>query len=393
MKRIRLAARRKTVGLSQEALAEQLGVDVSTVRRWEYGERQPQPWQRPNLAAALKVSVEELDLLLMRADLPQPSLAFGSFAFHQTQPAEPADDLSVMQSLRLADRQAGGGQLYATVTGYLQHTVAPRLFGIQPPGHDDRIFAAAAGLSEMAGWMAHDASRDDTAQRHFHRALSLAIAARDLQLGGHILASLSHLSYARKQPAQAVLHARRGREHLGPSQAACVVGARLSAMEARGHAVMGDEQQCTEHLRRAESALRAGPDDDRSSWVSDFDAASLAAEAARCFHDLGRIEAAQRWAEQVVTLRTADRPRSRAYAQVLLASILIAQRRIDEAAAIGREVLEATRSVSSFPVLQQLSGLAAPLYEHRSNHYVAAFLELLQQELATRWRKRGIAGS
>lgn len=68
MKRIRLAARRKTVGLSQEALAEQLGVDVSTVRRWEYGEREPQPWQRPNLATALKVTLEDLDELLLLGD-------------------------------------------------------------------------------------------------------------------------------------------------------------------------------------------------------------------------------------------------------------------------------------------------------------------------------------
>jgi transcriptional regulator with XRE-family HTH domain len=392
MKRIRLAARRKTVGLSQEALAEKLEVDVSTVRRWEYGEREPQPWHRPRLAATLMVSLDELDLLLTAND-PQPSHTLGPFPFHQTQSAEPGDDLSVMQSLRLADRQAGGGQLYATITGYLQHTVAPRLFGTHPLGHDEQLFAAAAGLTEMAGWMAHDANRDEAAQRHFHGALGLATTADDPQLESHILASLSHLSYARKQPAQAVLHARRGRQRLELRQTACVVRARLSAMEARGHAIMGDEQQCTEHLRQAESVLQAGPDDDRSSWVSDFDAASLAAEAARCFHDLGRLDAARRRAQEVVTLRPADRPRSRAYAQLLLASVLIAQRKIDEAAAIGGAVLDTTRNVSSFPVLQQLSELGAVLSEHRTNRDVAAFLELLQQELATRKRKRGIASS
>jgi transcriptional regulator with XRE-family HTH domain len=68
MKRTRLMRRRRTVGLSQEALAEQLGVDVSSVRRWEYGQRLPQPWQRPNLATALKISVEQLAILLGDAD-------------------------------------------------------------------------------------------------------------------------------------------------------------------------------------------------------------------------------------------------------------------------------------------------------------------------------------
>ncbi len=68
MKRTRLMRRRRNVGLSQEALAEQLGADVSTVRRWEAGTCLPQPWQRPNLATALKVSVDQLATLLGEAD-------------------------------------------------------------------------------------------------------------------------------------------------------------------------------------------------------------------------------------------------------------------------------------------------------------------------------------
>jgi len=64
MKRTRLAQRRRTVGMSQEALAEQLGVDRTTIIRWESGRSGPQPWHRPNLAMALKVSVEQLAGLL-----------------------------------------------------------------------------------------------------------------------------------------------------------------------------------------------------------------------------------------------------------------------------------------------------------------------------------------
>src|SRR2546430_4236856 len=63
-KRRRLAERRKAVGLSQEGLAEVMGVDRSTVVRWERADTEPQPWHRPKLARALKVSVEELAALL-----------------------------------------------------------------------------------------------------------------------------------------------------------------------------------------------------------------------------------------------------------------------------------------------------------------------------------------
>lgn len=79
-KRHRLAQRRKMVGFTQEGLAQQLGIDPTTVRRWESGETEggPQPWVRPKLAQYLQVSVEELEELLSEdIDVPdnrEPSL-------------------------------------------------------------------------------------------------------------------------------------------------------------------------------------------------------------------------------------------------------------------------------------------------------------------------------
>lgn len=72
-KRHRLAQRRKTAGFTQEGLAERLGVDSKTVRRWESGETEdgPQPWLRPKLAHYLQVSTEQLDELL-REDPDNP---------------------------------------------------------------------------------------------------------------------------------------------------------------------------------------------------------------------------------------------------------------------------------------------------------------------------------
>ncbi len=64
VKRRVLAERRKVVGYSQERLALELGVERSTVMRWEAGETTPQPWCRPRLAQALDVSVDELNVML-----------------------------------------------------------------------------------------------------------------------------------------------------------------------------------------------------------------------------------------------------------------------------------------------------------------------------------------
>lgn len=51
----RPAERRKAAGLIQQALAEELGVERSTVVRWKRGETGPAPWTRLKLAKALRI--------------------------------------------------------------------------------------------------------------------------------------------------------------------------------------------------------------------------------------------------------------------------------------------------------------------------------------------------
>src|SRR5688572_755434 len=63
-RRDRLSARRNAVGLSQVGLANMVGVNRSTVFRWESGDTDPRPWQRPELARALRITVNELDQIL-----------------------------------------------------------------------------------------------------------------------------------------------------------------------------------------------------------------------------------------------------------------------------------------------------------------------------------------
>jgi transcriptional regulator with XRE-family HTH domain len=63
-KRPDLAQRRRVLGITQEQLGQLVGVDRTTVGRWESGESTPLPWQRPKVAVALEVSLEELDQIL-----------------------------------------------------------------------------------------------------------------------------------------------------------------------------------------------------------------------------------------------------------------------------------------------------------------------------------------
>lgn len=104
IRRDALAARREALGFTQEAFAHQLGVELSTVGRWERGTLTPQPWRRQHLAMALKVSLEDLDRLLSR-----PQTVAGSSLVTRR---EVMIDAAVLTSSVVADRVAsiGGDQ-------------------------------------------------------------------------------------------------------------------------------------------------------------------------------------------------------------------------------------------------------------------------------------------
>ncbi|HEY8525523.1 MAG TPA: helix-turn-helix transcriptional regulator [Acidimicrobiales bacterium] len=64
MRRQKLAEARKKAGKSQEQVAHELGLDRTTIGKWERGESTPHPQQRPRYADALGISLHELDQML-----------------------------------------------------------------------------------------------------------------------------------------------------------------------------------------------------------------------------------------------------------------------------------------------------------------------------------------
>jgi hypothetical protein len=293
-------------------------------------------------------------------------------------------DAEAMNAFRTADRQVGGGHLYGTVVHYLRTEVAPRLFGGTLDDGGLLTFSAAAALTDMAGWMAHDADRNLLAHQHFQRALALASIGADCQLRVHILAGMSHLALHLGDPDEAMQLAGAGTAKLKEGPANPELAARLVALEARGRAARGESAACVRLLLQAEQILDAALPAERSTWISRFDEASLASEAARCMRQLGQLVPARREAERVVGLRSGDRTRSRAFGQLILAQVLIEERDLDEASAVGRDVLDGTRALGSFLVVRQLQRLRELLAADRSAPAVAEFLGYLDEELRRR---------
>jgi Helix-turn-helix domain len=162
-----LRAARDRSGLTHTQFAALLGRSIGrpelspgTIRAWESGAIPPPievleaaqrltPQAPPaSPAAALDGTNEPAAHLFLT---PPPAAFTG-----------PATIETVMQAFRDADRQVGGGYVYGAVVRYLEHEIGPQLFG----GTSD-VFCAAAALTEMAGWMAHDAGDDALAGAHF----------------------------------------------------------------------------------------------------------------------------------------------------------------------------------------------------------------------------------
>ncbi|MGH8933657.1 MAG: hypothetical protein ACRDZO_24255 [Egibacteraceae bacterium] len=197
---------------------------------------------------------------------------------------------------------------------------------------------------------------------------------------------MSHLAHHVGEPTRAIQLARRGQETLreGPPQPA--LEAQLLAAEARGFAALPRADKCRQLLAGAERALGGTPVEEPSEWVGSFDHGSLATDIARCMRQLGDLSETKRQAERIIALRPADRTRSRAFGQLILVTVLIAQGKPDEACAVARDVLDATRSLGSGLVIQQLLDLRPRLGPYAADPVVADFLVCLEETLRERLR-------
>lgn len=160
----------------------------------------------------------------------------------------------------------------------------------------------------------------------------------------------------------------------------------LLAMEARGLAALPQAEPagCGKALLRAEQALDENQPEPPSPWISRFDEGSLASKAARCLRRLGQYEAAARQAQRIIEVRPSSHARSRAFGQLLLANVLVAQGEPEAACIAGQQALDATQSLSSYLVAQQLRELAKLLKPYQASQVVAAYLMAVHHALRER---------
>ncbi|WP_306366450.1 helix-turn-helix domain-containing protein [Nocardiopsis sp. CC223A] len=370
--------------LSQEALARMCGVAQSTIARAEAGhgltDRRKAIEALRGLGAPLKTEGPHLPQprAISSTESPTPKADIGTEAGVDGSAALGSLWRNVVEgttaeavtAFRLADRRAGGGHLYTLVMRYLSSRVGPAL--VSESG-TPTTFIAAAGLTEMAGWMAHDAGRDDVAANHFQRALNLARAGEAGSLTAQIWASRAHLALHRDDTENALLAAEQAWRQLDGTEDTALRG-RALAMLTRAHAARGDATTARTFLRQGEHLLSVPISPPASEWTSPFDLASLASEAARSMCDLDDHTAAVEHAHHALNLRSPERVRARVLASLTLARALIGHHKVDEAASLVAEAGTAIAEVGSAVASARFQEVRAALASYRNVPAVATVL-------------------
>ena len=280
--------------------------------------------------------------------------------------------------LRL-DNLFGGGRARPTVIRYLHDEVAPLLRqGNYSDSVRAELFAAAAELTRLAGWMAYDLEQHGLAQRYLIQALRLAGEAQDHALGGEILAGMSHQAVYVGQPDDALDLARAAQVSADKAGLPTLLAESL-IMEAHAHAINKDASACARALNAAEHAF-ARSQTGTPAWLGYFDEAYMAAKFGHCFRELGNSTQAEHFARR--SLDMADGyTRGRTFNILLLANAHLQQQNLDEACDAGRQALELTAGLNSARAIRYTRDLRRRMTPFAKQPSVREFQELAHELL------------
>ncbi|MFD3957961.1 MULTISPECIES: helix-turn-helix transcriptional regulator [Streptomyces] len=403
-----LAERRRALGYSQEKLAQLLGVDRTTVGRWENGRVHPQPLQRRGLADALEVSLEELNALLgLRRDAAREPVGH--------QPSEPPnagdpDDMirraflriltvsGALTALPAAEAEAltegvrsGVPADFARMNSHLwQVYQLSRCKGAVYPvvrdqlatlnealavhrGSVEPLLHAAADLFQLAGEVAFDAGRYSDAAASYALAASVGRDARAYDLWACALVRHAYVDMSEHRHHQAAQMLRAAERLAARGDQSLSTCQWVASVQAEVYADLGDLDACERAMDRAEAVLDLGANSVNGGWLR-FDGARLAEERGSRYVQLGRLDLAETALEQALT-QTALAPgqsyRRRGAVLTDMAAIGAKRRDPEQIVACGKEAVSLARASDSGYLARRLRGLCDEFGPLSRDHRVA----------------------
>ncbi|MEU0787379.1 hypothetical protein ABZ341_38290 [Streptomyces sp. NPDC006173] len=270
----------------------------------------------------------------------------------------------------LDDRFGGDHARHAAIQ-YLSTEVTPLLRGQYTEQVGRALLSTTAEATLLAGWMSYDACRHGLAQRYFLQALRLAQDANDRRLAGSILSAMSHQATFLGRYTQAATLARAALMGISPV-ATPTLRAQFHAMEARALARTGDIRACEAALSAATKALESRNSDDEPEWISYFDEAELAAEAAHCFRDVNSARQAVAHAENAMS---GSHVRSDFFATMVLADAHLRAGDVEEACRVAVDALDLGEQLKSARCVSYLAEFRQNLAGAGDSAHVHAFTE------------------
>lgn len=431
-KRVRLAERRKSVGYSQERLAERLGVERSTVVRWEAGGTEPQPWVRPMLAEVLRLSLDQLADLLASGTKPgvasAPSAAvrepFGDLVADQQEGPE-QDDMNRRELLRLmsmagalvATAEAGDRldwerleyftsgtrrldplavEEYAALNAHLWRVFAMAktkrhtyplvreqlgvLVSALQRSHDDvvhrKLCALVADLFQLAGEVLFDSNHYTEAAHCYTLAATASKEAGAFDLWACALTRHAFIEVYERQftSARPMLEFAAGLARRGDS--ALSTRHWVSAVQAQTLAGLGDLEACQRALDHADHVHQLTGRIHTAGWLR-FDGSRLPEERGACFVALRRADLAEHALSAALHLELSERRRGGVLTD--LAVLGLQQGDIEQLVSNADAAIEIARDTGSGWLGRKLFGLQLQLAPLMTNQQVSQ----LGRELAS----------
>ncbi|WP_079429491.1 MULTISPECIES: helix-turn-helix domain-containing protein [Streptomyces] len=411
-----LAGRRKTLGYSQEKLAELLGVDRTTVGRWERGKIAPQPCQRPALANALDVSLPELEGLL------PPSRTVGQGDTRQGPTDQPrAGDIDEMirrEFLRIltvsgaltvlplgdVEARADGvprspadfarmnrhlwqvyqlartkGTVYPVVRDQL--TTLKEALSARRDGNSLPLLNAAADLFQLAGEVAFDANRYTDAAASYTLAASVGKEAQAYDLWACALVRQAYLDVSEQRYREAADVLRAAERIAARGDTTLSTRHWVASVQAEVLAGLGDLGGCERALDRADEVRNLSDNSSNGGWLR-FDGTRLAEERGARYVQLGRFDQAEEVLTRALersTLAVGHSYRRRGAVLVDLAVIGAKRQDPDQVVAYALEALNLAQASASGYIARRLRSLCNEFGPLSGDHRVAG----LEAEIAS----------
>ncbi|GAB3994826.1 hypothetical protein GCM10029992_10430 [Glycomyces albus] len=384
-----LIRRRRALGFNQEEAAEKVGVERSTLSRWERGENDPQPWHRHKLAAMLDISPAELDLLLFdpaedQAPAIMPNDRRSSGLWNPSSDSVTAEDLRRIIQTRAhfqeMYRRVGGIPTTPRISAIIDQRVAPMLRAAYDNDLGRRLFRSAGSLIAFAGVCAYDADQQMAATARFAEALSLARASADLQFEGYLHALLANQAMHLGELGQVLDHTENVLDILGNQLGPALV-CDLHSLAAKARARMGDSHSCHRHLDAAETSVNRtwdGPELPEASYMTP---GLIELQTAEALRRLGDTTAALPYAEQAVRTAPETHLRGQVHRWAGYALVLTEQGEIEGAADAATTMLDRAVGMESGRLHDRLASVTSALRPYAAQPVVASTLERAEVQL------------